>query len=199
MKAEARNGGQDARQNPQASRVGPGLPGGRSPWTFGAGCRSTHQGVCLVSFLLLVLGHLGAVGAGGGARILWGTAAAEGAEAEPDETLSVTFRGGLLTVYCANSSLDEVFRRVEASTGIRVVPAKRSARTCRRTTIENQPLEWALERLLTDHALGYVLVLAPNNDIVAVRIFDTGERVQRARPSPARRIPARVWRWPLYR
>jgi hypothetical protein len=202
MKAEARNGGQHARQDPQASRLGPGVGGGRSPWTVGAGRHSDRQVVRLGSLLLALLGpaiHLGGVGAGGGARAFGWTAAAEGAEAKSDETLSVTFRSGLLTVYCANRSLDEVFKRVEASTGIRVVSQRGSVRTCRRTTIKSQPLEWALERLLTDHALGYVLVLAPNNDIVAVRIFDTGERVQRAPPSPARRIPARVRRWPLYR
>lgn len=144
--------------------------------------------------------HLGAVGAGGSARAFrWTTALAEAAEAKSDEILNVTYRDGFLTVYCANTTLDEVFERVEATTGIHIVLEKESVRTCRRTTIKSQPLEWALERLLTDHGLSYVLVLAPNDDIVTVRIFDTGERVQRAPPSPARRIPGRLRRWPRFR
>jgi hypothetical protein len=121
----------------------------------------------------------------------------EAAEPKSEETLSVTYAAGLLTVYCVNTALDEVFKRVEASTGIRVVLKKPSARTCRRTGIEGQPLEWALDRLLTDHGLSYVLVLEPDDDIVAVRIFDGGQRVQRAPPSPARSVrrPLRRWLW----
>lgn len=108
----------------------------------------------------------------------------------------MTYEAGRLTVYCVNAALDEVFKRVEASTGIRVVLEKPSARTCRSTAIEGQPLEWALDRLLTDHGLSYVLVLEPEDAIVAVRIFDRGERVQRAPPSPARGVPGRLRRWP---
>ena len=143
--------------------------------------------------------HPGGVGAGGGTRAAGWTAAAEAAAATSDGVLNVAYRDGFLTVYCANTALDQVFERVEATTGIRVVPEKRSVRKCRRTAITRRPLEWALERLLTDHGFSYVLVLAPNNDIVTVRVYDTGERVQRAPPRPVRRIPGRLRRWPWIR
>jgi hypothetical protein len=142
--------------------------------------------------------HIAAVGAGGGARSFrWTTALAEAATS--NETLDVTYRDGRLTVYCANTALGEVFERVEATTGVEVVLEKQSVRTCRSTTIRSQPLERALDRFLTDHGLSYVFVLAPDDEIVTVRIFDTGERVQRAPPSPARRFPRRLWRWPWLR
>jgi hypothetical protein len=111
----------------------------------------------------------------------------------------VAYRDGFLTVYCSNTALDQVFARVEATTGIRVVLEKQSLRKCRRTAIRGRPLERALERLLTDHGFSYVLVLAQNNDIVTVRVFDTGERVQRPPPKPVRRIPGHLRRWPWTR
>jgi hypothetical protein len=143
--------------------------------------------------------HPGAVVAGGGTRAVGWTAAAEAAAAKSDGVLNVAYRDGFLTVYCSNTALDQVFERVEATTGIRIVPEKQSVRKCRRTAIRRRPLEWALERLLTDHGFSYVLVLAPNDDIVTVRIFDTGERIQRAPPSPVRRIPGSLRRWPWIR
>jgi hypothetical protein len=140
--------------------------------------------------------HPGAVVAGGGTRAVGWTAAAEAAAAKSDGVLNVAYRDGFLTVYCANTALDQVFERVEATTGIRVVLENQSVRKCRPTAIRRRPLDWALERLLTDHGFSYVLVLAPNDDIVTVRVFDTGERIQRAPPSPVRRMPGRLWRWP---
>jgi hypothetical protein len=141
----------------------------------------------------------GAIVARGGTRALGWTTAAEAAAATSAGALNVAYRDGFLTVYCANTALDQVFERVEAATGIPVVLEKQSVRKCRRTAIRRRPLEWALERLLTDHGFSYVLVLAPNDDIVTVRIFDTGERIQRAPPSPVRRIPGRLRHWPWIR
>lgn len=143
--------------------------------------------------------HPGAGVDGGRTRASGWTAAAEAAAARSDEVLNVAYRDGFLTVYCANTALDQVFERVEAATGIPVVLENQSVRKCRRTAIRRRPLEWALERLLTDHGFSYVLVLAPNDDIVTVRIFDTGERVQRAPPRPVRRIPGSLRRWPWTR
>jgi hypothetical protein len=161
----------------------------------------------LVAVVILATGvvpgltiHIEAVGAGGGpGAFRWTTPLADAAEPRSEEILTVTYRAGLLTVYCANTALDEVFKRVEASTGVRVVLEKPSARTCRSTAIEGQPLEWALDRLLTDHGLSYVLILEPEDDIVTVRIFDSGERVQRAPPRPARGVPRPLRRWPWSR
>jgi hypothetical protein len=110
--------------------------------------------------------------------------------------LNVAYRDGFLTVDCVNTTLDQLFARVEATTGIPVVLKTASVRRCRRTAISRRPLEWALERLLTDHGLNYVLVLAPSSEIVTVRIFDPGERVERAPPRPVRQVPGHLRRWP---
>jgi hypothetical protein len=144
--------------------------------------------------------HIEAVGAGEGPGTFRSTTPlADAAEPRSEEILTVISRAGLLTVYCANTALDEVFKRVEASTGIRVVLEKPSARTCRSTAIEGQPLERALDRLLTEHGFSYVLILEPEGDIVAARIFDSGERVQRAPPHSARGVRGPLRRWPWFR
>jgi hypothetical protein len=147
---------------------------------------------------VVVFGVATPIGAGGAQGVArgfgWTAAAANVAAPKSDKSLSVTYRGGLLTVHCANTALDEVFQRVEATTGIPVLLERQSVRNCRLTTIERQPLERALDRFFTDHGLGYVLVLAPNHDILTVRVFDPGERVQRAPPSPVRRMPGQLRR-----
>jgi hypothetical protein len=150
--------------------------------------------------VLGLLIHPGAADAAEGARAFrWTAALQQAAAGKSDETLRVTYRDGFLTVYCANTTLEEVFERVEATTGIQVVLEHQSPRTCRSTAIRSQPLEWALDRLLTDHGLSYVLVLAPNYDIVTVRTFDSGKRVQRAPPRPAPAVPRILRRWPRVR
>ena len=144
--------------------------------------------------------HIGAVGAGGRARALGSTTAlAEARDATSDALLDVTYRDGFLTVHCANTALDELFARVAAATGIRLVGQQQSVRMCRSTTIQDQPLAWALDRLLTDHGLSYALVLAPTDEIVTVHVFDSGQRVQPAPPRPVRRIPGHLRRWPVVR
>jgi hypothetical protein len=116
----------------------------------------------------------------------WITPLAAQRRDEPDKALTVTYHDGLLTVRCTNAALTEVFGRLEATTGLDVVFHRGKERACRSTRIEGQPLDWALDRFLADHGLSYVLVLDRQQDIVAVRIFDDGERVRPTVPRQPR-------------
>lgn len=118
---------------------------------------------------------------------------------ESDKALTVTYRDGLLTVRCTNAALTEVFGRLEATTGVDVVFHGSGDRACRNTRIEGQPLDWALDRFLADHGLSYVLVLDGQQDIVAVRIFDDGERVKPNAPRPPVVVPPPLRYWPRFR
>jgi hypothetical protein len=139
--------------------------------------------------------HDGPVAAGERGLAPRGAGLADGAAGgASDHALSVAYRDGRLTVWCTNAALDDLFARVEVATGIRVLRQRVAARTCRRTRIDDRPLDWALDRLLTDHGLSYVLVLDREEDIVTLRIFGGGETVRRAPPRPAR-TPGFLRRW----
>jgi hypothetical protein len=118
---------------------------------------------------------------------------AAGPTAAPAQELSVVYEHGRLTVHCSNAPLAGLLDRIEQQTGIDVAVKVTVTEMCRLTVIEDQPVEYALERLMVDHHLSYVLLLNRGDEIGVVRVFRSGQK-DPVRPvqAPGRRAPGRL-------
>ena len=112
------------------------------------------------------------------------------------QSLSVSYRGNLLTIRCENASLEQVFEQIRSATGMELFledPVK-----SRRITadIDSEPLNLAVERLLAGVGVNYAMMYDPEDWQQVTKLFvgegggplassqpaSTGRAVRRAEP-----------------
>ena len=81
-----------------------------------------------------------------------------GAGSAQAQSLSISYRGTLLTIRCQNASLEQVFEQIKSETGMELIledPVKSKRITA---DIDSQPLHLAVERLLAGIGVNYAMM-----------------------------------------
>jgi hypothetical protein len=87
------------------------------------------------------------------------------------QSLSISYRGNLLTIRCENAALGQVFEQIQSATGMELFledPVK-----SRRITadIDSQPLNLAVERLLAGVGVNYAMMYDPEDWQQVAKLF----------------------------